>query len=437
MSEEARGASRSQPAVEPGWEALLDPAMLEARLAEARARREEAIARRKAAGDAPGAASQARAERLRSLDLALAGGTDATPARPQSRPPLRATRSAAVAELRTEPRAESEPAKAPLATLPARAPATRSAGPRPLPIPQPREDVPAPGLAGPTMPERLAAVLVPPAAGRAATETATAAMPARPGRPIWPWAAPALGLVLGGGVALAVIWWQPSPSPSSPPPTQVATPVTTAPVTTAPVTTAPVATAPVTTAPVMPAPVTTMPSAAPLVVAAAPSVPAEPAQPPKLPGVDAPAITSGALRLPEVPSLAPAPRRLPSIEPAMAAVASLVAGPGSVRAALHFSGGQESLPPDVARAELMLPGGAPVAPAVDYALSEEPEAAAPVAVSQRRTRAAAPDVVAAEPQAAPAAAPEPAAAPAPAAPGIRNRLERAVESMLRNRILGQ
>ncbi|MFT3972569.1 MAG: hypothetical protein QM699_03695 [Amaricoccus sp.] len=440
MSDEARGATRSRLPAEPGWEALLDPAVLEARLVEARARREAAIARRKAAhADSPPLPSssqpearqtearqteacqpearqpearqpEARAERMRSIDRALAGGEAVAAPLPHLADPV-------ASRFPASPRSPAPEAVAPLHAREAGPPASppvapqdrMPAGPRPLPAAATRTATPV-APSGPSMPERLAAVIVPPRPtdknADVAGDTATPDEAAPPRRG-WVWGA--LGLGLGAGAALALAWWQaasldlPDGLPTAHVPAAVAPPTVTA--TRAPIparTPAPVA---VTAAPAMPAEVAGQPALA--------TVPA---------GRDGRELPAGMT----VARLGPAPGRLPSIEAASAAVAGLAAETGRLGPMLRFADG--GAPDTAARTPLVLPGGSGT-PVVALAEPAEP---APTPVRTRSRPTGTPAVAAAEPTAPPAAEPAPAETP-----GMRGRLERAVETMLRNRILGQ
>lgn len=440
MAEEARGASRSQPAVEPGWEALLDPAMLEARLNEARERRRAALERRAAAAksdaDTPAAdmatASGGRARRLQALDKALAGddGTPLEAPRPRPARPVVVDRGlperTPVDRARLDrtgpneptlarpaaPSAGSETSPSPAEMSPA---AELRAAPRPLPAAVPRPAVgPAPA-GGPSMPERLAAVIVPPVAQTVAAPAATAP------RRSWTWAAPALGLLLGAGVALGAIWWQAGSR-------EDATPQAEAPA--MPQITAPHPTLPAVQTAAAPEP------EAPRAIPTGPTIPGEPAFLPALPAAPAIGLPFDGEVPPALARVVLRTAGMPSIEATTAVSAPLVEAPEERAAtALRFAG-ETAAPATTGRPALVLPGAGDLVPVVSYALPEPPEAAAPPAapkVTPTRSRTRAPQA----PVLADAAPAPPAAAPAAQATGIRNRLERAVESMLRNRILGQ
>lgn len=444
MSDEAQGATRRQPAVEPGWQALLDPAMLEARLEEARARREAALARRKAAGEDPATSSLDRAERLRRLDAVLADGAGAVPppqhvvADPIASPPAEARRPASDSHAAPPPRAVDPlprsaraPVQRPLADDPRRHASASRTGPAERPGV-------ATDLSG--MPDRLKAVILPPAAVQPPAPAVPLPGHAEAGaarRGPWTWLAPALGLILGGAVAFALLWSRPEGDP----PADQRTDLATAPV---PQTSVP--------APATPAQLPTVASksdvspgpqpSAPIVAVQTPAAPAEPIGLPPFRAAPAAPLqhVSATPDSQQVPTLGAGPGRLPSVEAATAAAAELAAGPGHVAPRLGFG---DLVPPILpVRAALGLPGGAPIAPDLAYDIpagEDEPAvttAAREPATTTTRTRTLAPAPAAPAPIVAPPVAEAPASEPAPA-PGVRNRLERAVENLLRNRILGE
>ncbi|MBB5220663.1 hypothetical protein HNP73_000584 [Amaricoccus macauensis] len=532
MSDEVRGAARNLPAVEPGWEALLDPAMLEARLVDARTRREQALAARRAAADgkadgkpagatrptAPSSAassspaSRARAERLRAIEEELANAPDPFLARAPSTTPSTARAdstgdlSAAPTARTAEPgaRVEASPTAEPGARGEASPTAVRPqtpdpeakprlrAGPRPLPGSTTRRvEAAEPAETAGTMTQRLATVIVrkqteaSPATARAGEGHSAAGRPLQPRaprprtieeravearaaesrpaesrpveprpvesrpvesrpvesqpvefqptelgpavggsraaarprrqRPVWAWAAPALGLAVGAGVALGIYWW-----PAS-------TPTATAP---APATaTAP--SVPDTTATASRTGVGTL--SGPIAGPVSPAMPGELPGLAALPGPAAGAVEPDALATPVLSRLtAVEPLRLPSIEAATAAVAGLVSGPGRVGPGLRF-GATEPAPGPLAHPTVFW-AGVSGTPAVEYALAGG-DLLRPAPVAARTPVAPIPVAPAAAP-------PEPqVATQVPTAPvetpAVRNRLERAVESMLRGRIFGQ
>jgi hypothetical protein len=538
MSDEVRGAARNLPAVEPGWEALLDPAMLEARLVEARTRREQALAARRAGADgkadgkpaganrptAPSSAassspaSRARAERLRAIEEELANAPDPFLARAASTTPS-TTRADSTDDLSTAPtghtagpgaRGEASPTAVRPQTPDPEAKPRLPAGPRPLPGSTTRR-VEAAEPAG-TMTQRLATVIVrkqtevSPATARAGEgHSAAAGRPRQPRaprprtieeravearaaesrpaesrpaesqpaesqpaesrpvesrpvesrpvesrpvesrpvesrptelgpavagsrvaarqrrqRPVWAWAAPALGLAVGAGVALGIYWWPAStPTATTAPATATATATATAP------------SEPDTTATASRTEVGTL--SGPIAGPVSPAMPGEVPGLAALPQPAAGAVEPDALATPVLSRLtAVAPLRLPSIEAATAAVAGLVAGPGRVGPGLRF-GATEPAPGPLAHPTVFW-AGVSGTPAVEYALTGG-DLLRPAPVAARTPIAPIPTAPAAAP-------PEPqVATQVPTAPvetpAVRNRLERAVESMLRGRIFGQ
>lgn len=431
MSEER--ATRGRTADEPRWQALLDPAELEARLADARARRDAALARRAAGQSGDAAPSRTRADRLRALDLALADPVappaDAARPVPERPAPVRAAPAPPIPAdpPRTEARAAPTPPPKPLSD------ARRSISGAPPVQPLPVRPLPAPAVSPPraaeprvAMPERLAAVIPRPEGPRPAEKPLATPAAARPRRGPLSWSALAIGLLVGGAGAFAAAQWISTRAPSVPAETAALPP--------------PAEPA----APPAPAP------SRPLRVTGAGPMPAETAPPRALPAL--PAGPTG-VEEPVVADLAPAPapRPLASIEEATAAAASLAATPGLLRQSqsLRFADAATAaagLP--VARAPfLMLPDALPAAEnSVPYAILAEdlapPAAPAAVRTSTAPAQAPTPTVPAQARTPATAAPRQPAATvvatPQPPAPdpGIHGTLERAVESMLRSRIFG-
>lgn len=432
MSETARDSVRGEPASS-SWEELLDPAALKARLEEARLRREQVLAQRAAAGEgANSAASLDRADRLRSLDRALAGKPEparapageapgpvlAPDARPGSRP---------VPGVSARPEARVVEPPVPLRGTGAVCPETvvrveRSPGGQPVTRPAAIPE-------GSTMAERLASVIV-----RPAPEVQAPPVVAVAPRRRLPWPALLLGLLVGGGGAVLAIWW---PLPDPQPRLDTRPTVESS----APAVAEPPAVVTVQPSVVRPAAVA-QPLEVPETASAIPSDPAialgpldaRPAVPPDA-GVTTVTLTReavpGALESPADAALGAA-REIAAgapVEVAPPAPRFVSAGPEAVAAiaegrqtALSFADGP------------LLAGlvDYPVAEGEDVAEDEAP--AAPAPVKARTVRAPKPPAVAAAPSAAPGAAER----SAPAEDSIvRSTLEHAVESMLRNHLLGK
>ncbi len=459
MSETVQ-TSPGEAAVEPSLAELFDPAALEARLTEARARRAEAIARRAAAGSA---GEPSRPARVRTLDMAAqpTAGTDAAAAaRSGGFPPRNLTLIAPA----------SGQARAPVAAPTAQAPPWPPADA----LPQP-----AAGAASTRMAERLAA-----AVSRKAPVAPAAADVVAP-RPWYrqPVAVLGLGLLAGAVIAAAaLVVTRPAPLDGLAPPTPTAsvaarpelrfdTPLAdnlgttglpdgfTLPGPGAPP--LPV----VDNAPAVPEEATLpgavlsaalgSPSEGTAPLPLAPAFDLQEARAPLAPVAALPALATANGFMPQPPaeatlngrwpalpaqppsgSVLPAAPLLPALSPPPAlppvAASTLAGRERASRATLRYA----AVPPEgTVRAALSLPGNLPDDPSIGYGLPVPPPAAEPAAPTQRAARPPAP----AAPRTArqePATAPRRAAAPPPANSGAnRARLERAVEDMLRDRLL--
>lgn len=527
MSEETQEANSAGSAAQPGWEALMDPAVLKARLAEAKQRREQALARRAEPENGERTGETVRAERIRALDMALAGGSEGPATAPDHKPPRVVAAPLGPSPARASP-AHLSPARPPRQVrpepvdrlprhahpvdapagheppsrvgfqprpLPQRSstpdvvphrPARRSGVPFAVPVSAPAAEVAEPPANVPynpstarqqtishgvAMPERLKAVIPAPASLPEAQPVQNNV--ARKRRHL---ATLSIGLLAGAAGALILTQWPFNSAPATQEPVagsiEQQTQGNNPPLAEPPFETAaveqPRAAAPV----VQPAETGPQVEAAIQPPAAAPELhqphaetqpvaPAAPEDPgPAVPAAEAPAApVELAIETGPLPGIR-APQRsgtaggivtlsretfpagvLPSIEMATATAASLAASPGGAHlfAPLRYSGDEaEAIRGIEPRASLH--GWTPAVPQnPEYALlpSDRTPIAAPPAEAAPRQAPVAQRTATARP-ASPPPAPEaaPPAAPAPVSPGIRNRMERAVESMLRSHILG-